>query len=49
MSKIKGENYFQVSGWMVNNLKLQGNELMLFAIIYGFSQEENSRFTGSIN
>lgn len=49
MSKVKDENYFQISGWMVNNLKLQGNELMLFAIIYCFSQEENSRFTGSIN
>ena len=49
MSKVRDENYFQVSGWMVNNLKLRGNELMFFAIIYGFSQEENSRFTGSIN
>ena len=48
MSKIKNENYYVVQGFMVNDLKLKGNELSIFAIIYGFSQEENQWFTGSL-
>ena len=36
------ENYFVVSGWMVSGLGLKGNELMVFAIIYGFCQGDNS-------
>lgn len=47
MSKIKDENYFQVSGWMINRLQLKGNELMVYAIIYGFTQAENQQYTGS--
>lgn len=35
---MKDENFFTVKGWMVNRLKLKGNELMVYAIIYGFSQ-----------
>ena len=49
MSKILDSNYFQINGWMVNQLKLSGNELMVYAIIYGFSQTEGTKFTGSIN
>lgn len=44
---IKNENYYQIAGWMVNELKLKGVELNLFAIIYGFSQDEESEFTGN--
>lgn len=49
MSKIKDENYYQISGWMLNRLELKGVELQVFAIIYGFSQDGESKFTGSIN
>lgn len=49
MSKIKDENYYQISGWMLNRLGLKGVELQVFAIIYGFSQDGESKFTGSIN
>lgn len=49
MSKLKDENYYQVSGWMINRLELKGVELQVFAIIYGFSQDGESKFTGSIN
>ena len=35
---MKDENFFTVKGWMVNRLKLKGNDLMVYAIIYGFSQ-----------
>lgn len=47
-SKVKRENYITISGWMVTELKLKGNELLIYAIIYGFSQDEESRFTGSL-
>ena len=36
--KVREDNYFAVQGWMVTELKLKGNALMLYAIIYGFSQ-----------
>lgn len=49
MSKVKDENYYQISGWMINRLGLKGVELQVFAIIYGFSQDGESKFTGSIN
>lgn len=47
-SRVKDENYFQVSGWMVNRLNLKGINLELFAIIYGFTQDGETEFTGSI-
>ena len=34
---------------MVTELKLSGNNLLAYALIYGFSQDGNSEFTGSIN
>lgn len=46
-SKIDDFNFFQISGFMVNKLKLRGNALMVYAIIYGFSQDGESYFTGS--
>ena len=49
MSKIKNTNYFTVQGWMINDLGLASNELLVYAIIYGFSQDESSEFTGSLN
>lgn len=48
MSKVKNQNYITVSGWMVNELKLKGNELLIFAIIYGFSQDGQQSFSGSL-
>ena len=47
-SKIKDENYFQVSGFMLNRLKLKGIMLEVYAIIYGFSQDGESEFPGSL-
>lgn len=45
---IKRENFINVTGWMVSDLKLKGNELLIYAIIYGFSQDNESKFTGSL-
>ena len=30
--KVREDNYFAVQGWMVTELKLKGNALMLYAI-----------------
>lgn len=42
---VKDKNYITIQGWM-RNLGLSGNRLLAFAIIYGFSQDENSVFSG---
>ena len=46
---MKNENYITIQGWMVNNLNLSGNELICYAIIFGFSQDKESAFGGSLN
>lgn len=46
--KIRNENFYTVLGWMLNVLELKGNELIVFAIIYSFSQDGESEFTGSL-
>lgn len=43
---IKDNNYIVIQGWM-RDLGLSGNKLMVFAIIYGFSQDENSMYSGT--
>ena len=48
MSRINDDNYYQISGWMINRLGLKGTELQVFAIIYGFSQDGESWFSGSL-
>ena len=48
MEKVKNENYILIQGWMVNELQLKGNELLIYAIIYGFTQTENQLFSGSL-
>lgn len=44
---VKGENHIVIHGWMRTELGLKGNELLVYAIIYGFSQDDESRFYGS--
>ena len=48
MSKVKDENYIHIPGWAVTRLGLKGNELFVYSIIYGFSQDGETRFTGSL-
>lgn len=47
MSAVKDNNFIAIQGWMRTRLNLKGNELLIYALIYGFSQDENSRFKGS--
>ena len=44
---MKNENHLTIDGWMINNLDLKGNELIIYALIYGFSQDGESEFYGS--
>ena len=44
--KKKG-NYVVIEKWMTRDLGLRGNELLVYAIIYGFSQDGESRYYGS--
>jgi len=48
MSTIKNENFITIQGWMVNELGLKGNALLIYAIIFGFSQVEGHCFNGSL-
>ena len=48
MSKVKDENFIHIPGWAVTRLGLKGNELFVYSIIYGFSQDGETRFTGSL-
>ena len=47
-SKVNRNNYISVQGFMVRDLQLKGNELLVYAVIYGFSQAENQVFNGSL-
>ena len=47
-TKVRNENFIVIQGYMINEMKLKGNELLVYAIINGFSQEENQVFNGSL-
>ena len=47
-NKVRRENHITIQGWMLTDLKLKGNELIVYACIYGFSQAENQIFNGSL-
>lgn len=47
-SKVKRENYISIQGFMLTDLNLKGNELIIYACIYGFSQLEGQVFNGSL-
>ena len=44
---MQSDNYVVIQGWMCNELNLKGNDLLIFALIHGFSQDGESRFSGS--
>lgn len=47
MSAINDNNFVTIQGWMRTKLGLKGNELLAYAVIYGFSQTDGAKFTGS--
>lgn len=44
---MSSSRYVSVQEWMIDDLNLGGNELMVFALIYGFSSDGKSEFHGS--
>ena len=47
-SKVNPEQYIVLQGWMISELKLKGNELIVYACIYGFSQLDGQAFSGGL-
>ena len=46
---LRSDNYINIQGWMVSELGLKGNNLLIYAIIYGMSQDGKGRYTGGLN
>lgn len=47
-SVIRDSNYVVIQGWMITRLGLKGNALMIYAVIYGFTQNGEAEFVGSM-
>lgn len=47
-TRVKEENFICIQGWMISKLNLKGNDLLVYAIIYGYSQDGSSWFSGSL-
>ncbi len=46
---MKEGTYITIQSWMRNKLELKGNDLLVYALIHGFCQDGESKFTGSIS
>ena len=47
-NEFDNSNYYVIQGWMINQFHLSGNELLVYAIIYGFSQQKDQKYNGTI-
>lgn len=45
---IKDDNFVHIAGWMINELNLKGNDLLIYSIIHGFSQDGKSDYHGGL-
>lgn len=45
---MRDNNYYTIFGFMVNQLNLKGNKLHIYAVIYGFSQDGETEYSGGI-
>ena len=48
MNEITDKNYIVIQSFMVRDLRLKGNELLIYAIIFDSSQTEEQKFSGSL-
>lgn len=48
MGKVSRENYCVLQGWMITDLELKGHELVIFAVIHGFTQDGENLYTGGL-
>ena len=46
--KIDSENFVIIHGWMRTELNLKNNSLLVYAIIYAFTQTDEGRFKGGL-
>lgn len=46
---MKDGQYYSILGWMGKYLGLRGNDLICFAVIYGFSMDGESQFKGNLD
>jgi hypothetical protein len=44
---MNDSEYYIASGWMKNQLGLEGDEMVVYAIIYGYSQDGMSKYQGT--
>ena len=44
---MENTDFVNIQGWMINELNLKGNELIIYALIYGFTKDGVSGFRGS--
>ena len=49
MDCFTAENYIHVPGFAIVELGLSGNELLCYSLVYGFSQDKETEFTGSLS
>lgn len=47
-SRIDNNSYVLIQKWMMTDLNLCGNELLIYAIIFGFSQAEDQTYKGGL-
>lgn len=45
---FKNDEYIVIQGWMINELNLKGNDLLIYALIYRYSQDGVHKFYGSL-
>ncbi len=45
----KKQHYIMILDWMADKYKLKGNELLAYALIYGFSQDGESEYKGGFS
>lgn len=46
---MKNENFYVIHGWMVRKLNLSNTDLLVFAVIYGFTAKSKNGFIGTIS
>lgn len=47
-NKVQNCNFIVIHGWMITELNLKGNALLIYAIIYGFSQTEGQSYNAGL-
>ena len=47
-NRLPENSYICIQAFMVNDLKLSGNELIVYGLIYGFCMDKQTEFSGSI-